>query len=275
MKKAQEGIPMNILTNFLSLFFIKLLIIFVVAFGINTLLFLFLPKTGVEFAKNEKLQLPYQTVNLVNAFKPPQQQQPKESTAQRESIDSFVLKAIYAYSDNTGFIMISQKSKPKDTELLGVGEFFAGYRLDKIFPHYVIFKRDGTEYVLHLGEQTQNLPIAATAPIGQVNQEVVVSKADIQKYTTDFDAIWQSIAIKETRDSAGIINGFEILSIRRNSAFDRLGLKAGDIIKKVNNVELKSYADAFNIYNNINRYQSLKIEILRDNKSMEIHYEIN
>lgn len=266
---------MNMLTNSLSSFFVKLLKLFVVLYGINTILFLFLPKTGVEFVKEEKLQLPYQAVNLQNAFKVPQQQQQKDPTVKRESIDSFVLRAIYAYSDYTGFIMISQKSKPKETQLLEVGEIFVGYRLDKIFPHYVIFKRGGIEYELYLDEQTQNLPVAKTTSTAQVDQEVVVSKADIQKYTTDFDAIWQSIAIKETIDSTGTINGFEILSIQRNSAFDKLGLKARDIIKKVNNIELRSYADAFNIYNNINTYRSLKIEILRDNKPMEIQYEIN
>ena len=114
-----------------------------------------------------------------------------------------------------------------------------------------------------------------------INEEVdyskplKVSNQNIKKYIKDFDSIWKSIAIKETLDENKKINGFKIISIAKNSAFDKLGLKKGDIIKKVNNTVLKSYADAFKIYNKIGKINNLQITILRKNEEMEINYEID
>jgi general secretion pathway protein C len=53
-----------------------------------------------------------------------------------------------------------------------------------------------------------------------------------------------------------------------------LGLRKGDIIKAVNNIELKSYNDAFSIYKKINKINNLNILILRNDREMELDYEI-
>ena len=57
--------------------------------------------------------------------------------------------------------------------------------------------------------------------------------------------------------------------------FDNLGLKTGDIITKVNNVKLNNYSKAFKIYKNMRNIKHLNIEILRNNRRMELNYEIN
>ena len=61
----------------------------------------------------------------------------------------------------------------------------------------------------------------------------------------------------------------------QNSVFEKLGLKANDVIKSINNNSLNSYADAFNVYNNIGDTKYLNIEILRNNEVMELNYEID
>ena len=56
--------------------------------------------------------------------------------------------------------------------------------------------------------------------------------------------------------------------------FDKLGIKKSDIIVNINNQELKSYKDAFRVYNKLNKTSLLNIKVLRDNKIVELEYEI-
>ncbi len=55
----------------------------------------------------------------------------------------------------------------------------------------------------------------------------------------------------------------------------RLGIQKGDIIIKANNIELKSYKDALNLYGKINDLDTIQIVILRNNQEKEIVYDIN
>ena len=71
------------------------------------------------------------------------------------------------------------------------------------------------------------------------------------------------------------IEGFKIERINKDSAFAKLGLKEGDIIKSVNNSVLESYADAFKVYNNMENTKYLNMEILRNNEIVELNYEID
>ena len=55
----------------------------------------------------------------------------------------------------------------------------------------------------------------------------------------------------------------------------KIGLKEGDIMKSVNNNKLTSYAEALNVFNEINNTKYVNIVILRNNEIMELNYEIN
>ena len=104
--------------------------------------------------------------------------------------------------------------------------------------------------------------------------KISVSREYLNLYISNSDKIWREILIKETKDSKGKINGFKVKGLSKKSVFKKLGLKKGDIIKIVNNIELKSYDDAFGIYKKIDKIQDLNIEILRGNTEMELYYEI-
>ena len=88
------------------------------------------------------------------------------------------------------------------------------------------------------------------------------------------EKIWNNISIKEIQNE-NKIEGFKIERINKDSAFAKLGLKEGDIIKSVNNSVLESYADAFKVYNNMENTKYLNMEILRNNEIVELNYEID
>ncbi len=90
----------------------------------------------------------------------------------------------------------------------------------------------------------------------------------------NIDKVWKDINIKDIRKN-GRIEGFKIYSLNKNSVFGKLGLKQNDVIKSVNGIEIRSYADAFNLYNEIKKLEYLNLEVLRNNEIVELDYEIN
>jgi general secretion pathway protein C len=109
--------------------------------------------------------------------------------------------------------------------------------------------------------------------INKVDSGYILKKSIINKYTKNFDNIWKEIAIKEIKKD-GKIDGFKIGNLSSKSVFKKLGLKIGDIIKSVNNITLTSYAQAFKIYENMDNITNLHIVLERNNKQMELDYEI-
>ncbi len=71
------------------------------------------------------------------------------------------------------------------------------------------------------------------------------------------------------------LQGYRITRVEPNSKFDKLGLKTGDLITKVNNRVLNSYNDVLSVYKNIDKLSALQIVVKRDNQEKEFVYEIN
>ena len=199
-----------------------------------------------------------------------------------------ILKAVFYDGTGGGLISISEKSKKRVTEILSVGETFKGYNLIEIKPQEAIFDKNSKKYNLKLkldGKLANkvtniNIPNNSQKQLRQnkrykKNDNIVrvVSKRDIGNYTKDFNSIWKNIGIKEIKEQ-GKIKSFKVTFVKANSIFEKLGLQRNDIIKAVNNREIKTYKDAFKIYNNINKLESLNIKIIRDGQEKELEYEI-
>ncbi len=62
--------------------------------------------------------------------------------------------------------------------------------------------------------------------------------------------------------------------VKEKSVFEKLGLIKGDVITAVNGQKLKSVSQVFKLYNNMDKLDSLKLTIMRDNQEKELEYEI-
>ena len=105
--------------------------------------------------------------------------------------------------------------------------------------------------------------------------KIAVLKRDIDRYRRNFQKIWQNISIQEQIDpKTKKLQGFKVIKVNKNSIFGKIGLQKGDIIIGANNKIFRTYSDVFKIYNNIDKYNSLKLTILRNNKKKDLEYEI-
>lgn len=267
---------MNIVSNSLLKNILKALKLFLVIFIINSSLYLYLPKIGVEKEISKQFDTSFYNLRLKEVFtKEKVQKKTQVKQEELKRIDSFILLAIYSFEDLNGWIVISSKTNQRKSSIIDKGENFQGYKLIEVHPKKAVFEKNNNFYEVFIQESLNLKKQLKAIEQGPTQKDSFkVSKKYIKQYITNFDSIWKSIAIKEVLDSKKQIQGFKVLSIKKGSAFDKLGLRAGDVIKKVNNIELKSYESAFKFYNNINKYDSLQITVNRRGNTMEIDYEI-
>ena len=275
--------------NFLSNRFLKTLIyilsIVVIVKLIWTIIaFLFLPTSGVEHIKEAKLKPLYYRVKL--ARKLPHKREPvrvanvKKAPPPLVTMRGIKLLAIYK-SKNTLVVTVLKNRK---SEVLSKGEDIDGFKLVSGGEDYAIFKRDNREFRLSLQESKIKNPSSIQVVkeshnrdkkiVKRDNGERVISKGLLTSYTKDIDKVWRDIGIGEHKKN-GVLDGFVVNFVKRGSDFEKLGLKRGDILKSINGEELNSYNSAFSFYKEIENIDSLTLGIVRNNREMELEYEIN
>ena len=252
------------------------------AYIVASLISLFLPKSGVDFLEDSTTNLIYKKyegfyTNNVKVTAPKTVDLVKSTKL--ETLSKYTLKAIYSTTLNGGWIIVENKSSKKSM-IIEKDEKLNGHTLIKLYKNFVIFQNRSKEYKLELPKEKEvNYQIESkTGFIKEtivVNQDsVTVNRKYLNSYTKNIDKVWKDIAIQEIRINEKI-EGFKVTNVNKNSVFSKLGLKVNDLIKSVNGNELKSYADVFKVYNNINKIDYLTLNILRNNEIVELNYEID
>ena len=252
--------------------FTKLLMLLVIAKAISLFALWYFPSNGVELNIKENYLPKYQRVDFKNMIVSHSVKKFKSSSHNNAvNITNMVLKGLYGVG-NKGFAIIAMKSNEKKTSIIGIGENYQGYILKYISSRSVTFTKNGSDFVLSLVNIKNSS--AVTKFIKSEESSSVVSRKDIAYYSKNPNKIWKNISLQEVMKGKKI-NGFKVTKISSNSKFASLGLKKGDVIIKANNIIIKSYRDAMEIYKNIDNLDTIQIVVIRDNKEVELEYEIN
>jgi len=273
------------------------------AYALNTGLYFYLPKTleynPVSYNYNIEYSKYKFDKNLKEIIIKKKKVVEKKKVVKKKEYKlnaNIVLKAIYASSNNSGWIIIGEKSSSK-TYMLSIGEKFKEFELQLVYSTYAIFTKNNKEYRLDLlseKEKKLNLTTKKDSSLDKKQDIKVVDKVKeeefkaikqendnqfalkrtlINSYTKNLKKIWRDISINDYKQN-GVLVGFEIRRINQNSVFAKLGLRDGDIIKSVNNIKMTSYSNAFSVYKKLSKTKDLNFLILRGNNEMELEYEI-
>lgn len=272
---------MNINFNPSLIRFVRnLLIIILVAKAISLVMFWYFQSEGVHYHPINSKMPEYKRYSINNIIKPTQKPDSGSETEANElgaygpNISNMLLKGLFKRKDG-GFVIIALKSKPNDSEVIGIDEVFQSYSLKKILKNGAIFDKNGQTFSLYFSEEQQQdryapKPGAEESDDGGIKQ---VAKSDITHYAKNVKQIWKDISIVEVKKD-GKITGFKVTRIKPNTPFAQLGLRQGDIIIKANNKPMTSYKDAIAIYKGIDKLEALELIVLRNNQETEIVYEI-
>ncbi len=251
----------------------RLVVIVIIGKLIGLFLLWLLPNEGVDFFEQKRMMPPYQPYT-VNAVIEPQvivKGAATDSSYLESGISTMVLKGLYRKKES-GFIIVAMKAKPAQTSVIGLNESYGGYKLIEIHPNSAVFERASHLYTLEM--QRDDLPALRQQHAPFIEGEPYqMSRAEIQEYAKNFGQILEDISITEIKER-GRLQGFKITRIRPNTPFAHIGLRQGDIIIKANNEPLRSYADALNIYQDIDNINEIELIVIRNNKEKELRYEI-
>ncbi len=248
------------------------------AYVISAIISLYLPKSSIEFQDTKTINIEYKKYGgfySISGNEPVYTSNSKKDNI--ETLERYELKAVYSTLDNKGWIIVEQKGSNNSVILQQFDEL-NGYTLIKLYKDYVIFTKNSKEYKLEISikkdinYEVENNTIDEKITVEDGN--IKVQRNYLNTYVKDINKVWNNIAISELKKE-NQVEGFKIDNVNKDSVFAKLGLQKGDVIKAINGKEIKSYADAFKVYNEINNIDFLRIDILRNNEIVELSYEIN
>lgn len=248
-----------------------------------------LPSGGLEQSQKEDPKPLYYRVKLAPGETLAEPQNKSSSLKPQGTISDIQLLGIYNASDATVVTVVYQNK----SKVLARGDAINGFILEGAGNDFAIFSKAGKTYQVPLlksksaqnsiGEISTSSDAASSGspalsePKGDVmdgGDYKMVDKSLVGHYVKNIDDIYKNIGIVEVK-KGNMLQGFKITFVRKGSHFEKLGVQKGDVIKAINGQELNSYNAAFDLYKNIEDINNLTLVIERDEKEMELEYEIN
>jgi len=238
-----------------------------ISYFLATIVFLFLKPLPSYYFPHKNQMFFFDARLEKNLFLPPK----KKIVVKHKTnyIKDFKLTGVY-FDGKKGFAIIKDKDKSIFVDL---NQEYKGYKLTKINLNSAIFMKNGQKYLLYI----TNKKIKANEKYkNKTNNEISYPKkiiTNVQRKVINFYAkhigfIWQNIGLIK------VSNGYKITYIKPGSVFNRLGLRVGDVLVEVNGRKLLSDSEAWNLFNNINKFDEIRIKILRNNTEKVLRYEI-
>jgi len=99
-----------------------------------------------------------------------------------------------------------------------------------------------------------------------------IDKAEIDNALQNLDKLYTDIRAVPNF-SGGKVSGMKILSVKRGSMFSKLGLRRGDVLKKINGMEL-DVKRGFEIFNTLKDEKNISLDLVRQGQPTTLEYDI-
>jgi general secretion pathway protein C len=108
----------------------------------------------------------------------------------------------------------------------------------------------------------------APPPVSRVldRREVEQAMADVSKLLTQAHAV--------PHFTNGTLDGFRIDFIAPASFYEKIGLSYGDVLQRVNGVEVRDPATMLRVFQQVKNERTVKVDVLRNNQPTTLTYEI-
>jgi general secretion pathway protein C len=150
--------------------------------------------------------------------------------------------------------------------------------LQAVYPDRVVIRRNGAlESLLLEGvDNSQPLAEAAMPQVGRTAGEIV-RETGANQYTVARDQLAAQMRTPEFLKQATLVpssgGGFLVRQIQPGSLYEKLGVRAGDVIKSVNGQPINTAEDAIKLYQQMSSISSVQMEITRGGKNESLHYQ--
>lgn len=178
------------------------------------------------------------------------------------------------------FAMIENKDKEIKTYEIG-DTYTDGAIIVQVIRHRVFLKNgDHIECFYHGDkpeEKKEEKPTTVTdsgEDIRKVSEtEYIISSSFIQNAMANLNALATEARIVPSFKN-GVGNGFRIYSIKPGSFYQKVGIKNGDVIQRVNDMDLDSPEKALTIYTKLKTERNLTLDLLRRGSKVSIDFTV-
>lgn len=123
-------------------------------------------------------------------------------------------------------------------------------------------------------ETAEKEPTAKKEPLAQkeVSGKLAVDQREIDDALQNLDRLYTEIRAVPYF-TGGKVSGMKILSIKSGSLFAKLGLKRGDVLQRINSLEL-DVKRGFEIFSQLKDQKNMTLDLIRQNQPLTLEYEI-
>ena len=183
---------------------------------------------------------------------------------------NFKLLGVFAAREQEGMAAIINTGDPKNKAVRAGEEVAAGIVLDTVFADYVLLRREGVTERLNLDRKEVNLLAPQAAPIKDVeilgDGSYRVARAQIQGMLQGAEQVSLFGAVAKAP------NGGVSVALPPASPVLKLGLRSGDVIRRVNDQAINQPADLPKLVLEFGRADNIRIEGSRDGKPLALSY---
>jgi general secretion pathway protein C len=143
----------------------------------------------------------------------------------------------------------------------------------------VVLERNGEEEVLELATATgpagaAAAPAATTERIRKTaDDKFVIDRRELEKTVANINEVFtQARAVPYFEDGKTV--GFRVFAIKPGSVFEKIGLQNGDIINRVNGVELTDPTKAISLFTELQNEGHIAVDLKRNAATKNLSYVI-
>ncbi len=100
-----------------------------------------------------------------------------------------------------------------------------------------------------------------------------VDRAELNQMLSDIPKLMTQARAMPNMN-AGKMDGFRLEFIMKGSFFEKLGLQAGDVLQRINGVELRDPGMALSLFQQLRNERNVSVDVLRNNQRTTLAYDI-
>jgi type II secretion system protein C len=107
-----------------------------------------------------------------------------------------------------------------------------------------------------------------------VGDSIFVTQKEAKRQVTQLSNLLSQVRVQPNFTRSGRADGFKILHVNRGSFVEALGVNSGDIIKAINGTIVDSMQKGYELFNRLKNETAVDVEIIRNNETRTIHFEM-
>jgi general secretion pathway protein C len=154
-----------------------------------------------------------------------------------------------------------------------LGDIIKGFKLTKILQYSATLTNEDQELVLKLNKGGAS--VQAETFVRKIDENSWMLSADkLTDMVSNINQYAGQIIAFQHREK-GKPSGFRIRHLKQGNDFEKMGIQNGDIIKKVNDLEVNDLSDVLKTVYKLSDDTSFNVQVERDNQTTILNYQLD